>query len=240
VSVRDARGQRCLLSAPLQSRQSGSGGAGGGAGAGDDSVGDGGNSGNGSAGNDGAGGGGAGDGGGDIPAVLPMPAYDVVEAQFKDLGLRIFQAAKEPAYGFWTGASGVKIMQSVFTEPRFYVGVEDYLYLWLHMASKSMCEAVVEGMGGVWDRVATDRRNVGFDTGVKESVLAWNAPQPYHASAEAFIARSLDHLFGGAGKWKTHFTHNDRHHIERSLGQGVVANRKVKGAATRLSAQHFM
>ena len=97
-----------------------------------------------------------------------MPAYDVVEAQFKDLGLRIFQAAKEPAYGFWTGASGVKIMQSVFTEPRFYVGVEDYLYLWLHMASKSMCEAVVvvEGMGGVWDRVhvATDRRNVGFDT----------------------------------------------------------------------------
>ena len=70
-------------------------------------------------------------------------------------------------------------MQSVFTEPRFYVGVEDYLYLWLHMASKSMCEAVVEGMGGVWDRVATDRRNVGFDTGVKESVLAWNAPQPY-------------------------------------------------------------
>ena len=61
-----------------------------------------------------------------------MPAYDVVEAQFKDLGLRIFQAAKEPAYGFWTGASGVKIMQSVFTEPRFYVGVEDYLYLWPH------------------------------------------------------------------------------------------------------------
>ena len=98
----------------------------------------------------------------------------------------------------------------------------------------------MEGMGDVWDRVATDRRIVGFDTGVKESVLAWNAPQPYHASAEPFIARSLDHLFGGAGKWKTHFIHNDRHHIERSLGQGVVANRKVKGAATRLSAQHFM
>ena len=65
-------------------------------------------------------------------------------------------------------------------------------------------------------------------------------PAQHAASEPPFIARSLDHLFGGAGKWKTHFTHNDRHHIERSLGQGVVANRKVKGAATRLSAQHFM
>ena len=67
-----------------------------------------------------------------------------------------------------------------------------------------MCEAVVEGMGGVWDRVATDRRNVGFDCGVMESVLAWNAPQPYHPAAEAFIARSLDHLFGGIARSLDH------------------------------------
>jgi len=73
-----------------------------------------------------------------------------------------------------------------------------------------------------------------------ESVLAWNAPQPYHPAAEAFIARSLDHLFGGAGKWKTHFTHNDNHHIERAMGKGVMMDRKKKGAKTRLSAQHFM
>ena len=40
----------------------------------------------------------------------------------------------------------------VFTDARFYSCCKNYLYLWTHMATKSMCEAVVEGMGGVWDR----------------------------------------------------------------------------------------
>ena len=102
-----------------------------------------------------------------------------------------------------------------------------------------MCEAVVEGMGGIWDRCATDRRNVGFETGVVESVLAWNAPPPYHPSADAFIARSLEHLFGGAGKWKKAFTHNDNHHIERAMGTGLVEMRKVKGAKMRIPAEWF-
>ena len=175
----------------------------------------------------------------DDAAVLPMPSFDVVLEQFKLLNQRIFDAAASAAYAKWQGESGVVIMQSVFTEPRFYVGTEDYLYLWLHMASKSMCEAVVEGMGGIWDRCATDRRNVGFETGVVESVLAWNAPPPYHPSADAFIARSLEHLFGGAGKWKKAFTHNDNHHIERAMGTGVVETRKVKGAKTRIPAEWF-
>ena len=36
------------------------------------------------------------------------------------------------------------------------------LYLWLHMACKSMCEAVVEGMGGVWDRCDRQGNNCAY------------------------------------------------------------------------------
>ena len=75
-------------------------------------------------------------------------------------------------------------MKNVFTERRFYVGCEDYLYLWLHMACKSMCEAVVEGMGGVWDR--SDRQG-NWVTATLEAVIAWNTPKPYHPAAVTFI-----------------------------------------------------
>ena len=46
-------------------------------------------------------------------------------------------------------------------------------------------------------------------------------------------------MFGGAGKWKKAFTHNDNHHIERAMGTGVVETRKVKGAKTRIPAEWF-
>ena len=114
-------------------------------------------------------------------------------------------------------------MKNVFTEPRFYSGCEDILYLWLHMATKSLCEAVVEGMGGVWDR---SNRHGNWETAVKETVVSWNAPSPYHPAAHFFINHSLDHAFGGTGKWHNAFTHHDKHHIERAMGTGVVMDRK--------------
>lgn len=54
------------------------------------------------------------------------------------------------------------------------------------MACKSMCEAVVEGMGGVWDRC--DRQG-NWVTATLEAVVAWNTPKPYHPAAVAFINR---------------------------------------------------
>ena len=75
-----------------------------------------------------------------------MPPFEEVWAQFCELAKRLQAAGGEASYRTWKGASGVVIMKNVFTEPRFYVGCEDYLYLWLHMACKSMCEAVVEGI----------------------------------------------------------------------------------------------
>ena len=88
----------------------------------------------------------------DATPIEDMPPFDDVWAQFCELAKRLQAASGEASYRTWKGASGVVIMKNVFTEQRFYVGCEDYLYLWLHMACKSMCEAVVEGMGGVWDR----------------------------------------------------------------------------------------
>ena len=101
-------------------------------------------------------------------------------------------------------------MHDVFTKPRFYEGCQGYLHLWLNCAMKTMNEAVVEGMGGVWDGAASDARHPSFEKGAEEAVVAWNAPWPYHADAEPFINRALTHLFGGSN-WSKHFTHvNER------------------------------
>ena len=84
-------------------------------------------------------------------------------------------------------------MKTVFTDARFYSCCKNYLYLWTHMATKSMCEAVVEGMGGVWDRC--DRQG-NWVTATEEAVIAWNAPQPYHPVAVPFINRALENWGG--------------------------------------------
>ena len=98
------------------------------------------------------------------------------------------------------------------------------------MATKSMCEAVVEGMGGVWDRC--DRQG-NWVTATLEAVVAWNTPKPYHPAAVAFINRSLDHWAGKAGAWHDRFTHRDQHHIERHMGSSTVIDRALIKVASR-------
>ena len=120
--------------------------------------------------------------------VKPMPSFDVVWAQYTTLAQRLREAATLPAYSRWSGASGTVIMKNVFTEPRFYSKVGDFLYIWLHMATKSMCEAVIEGMGGVWDR---SNRHGSWETAIEEAVVAWNSPQPYHPAAIPFVNHAL-------------------------------------------------
>jgi hypothetical protein len=44
-------------------------------------------------------------------------------------------------------------------------GCPDFLYLFQHCATKSMCEAVVEGMGGCWDTSSPDDRHPSFESG---------------------------------------------------------------------------
>jgi hypothetical protein len=158
--------------------------------------------------------------------VEPMPGTPVVWEQLCELSSRLRAASAERAYRHWKDASSsTVIMKSVFTEARFYHGCEDYLYLWLHMATKSMCEAVVEGMGGVWDRC--DRQG-NWQTAIEEAVIAWNAPKPYHPSAKAFINHSLNHWAGGEDRWIGRFNHQNKHHIERQLGKSNVIERKKR------------
>lgn len=76
------------------------------------------------------------DGDDEAPLVKPMPLFEIVWAQYGKLAERLRSACKEKAYSAWVGAtSGTVIMKNVFTEPRFYSGCEDILYLWLHMAT---------------------------------------------------------------------------------------------------------
>ena len=128
---------------------------------------------------------------------------------------------------WWSGASGTVIMKNVFTEPRFYSKVGDFLYLWLHMATKSMCEAVIEGMGGVWDR---SNRHGSWETAIEEAVVAWNSPQhPHRWPSPSSTTHSTISSKGRAnGMSHDKFTHQDNTHIERRVGSGVVMARHKK------------
>jgi hypothetical protein len=165
-------------------------------------------------------------------AYQPMPAFSGLWDQYQLLCKRLLEARQEPLFArVWANASGVVIMKVIFTEPRFYKGCEDFLYLFQHMATKVMNEAVLEGMGSVWDRAAQPGRHPSFAEGVKEAVIAWNAPPQWHPAAEKFITRALNHHFGGAS-WN--FTHNDRRQRApewASRGQSKVTTRLYKQQA---------
>jgi hypothetical protein len=95
-------------------------------------------------------------------------------------------------------------MRDVFSQPKFYECCPGYLYLFQHCALKGVPEAIVEGMGGVWDRCAAPGRHLSFEAGVREAVVCWNAPRPYDEACDAFLDRALSHHFKGA---MPHFTH---------------------------------
>ena len=123
-------------------------------------------------------------------SVNDMPAFTEVWRQYQQLASRLRAALAEPNFkAQWTGKSGVVIMEAVLTQEQFYGDCGDILYLFLHMATKAMCEAVVEGMGGMWDRCSPDERHQSFETGALEAVIAWSAPPCYHPTATPFITK---------------------------------------------------
>jgi len=97
------------------------------------------------------------------PELNDMPPFESVWEQWLLLCGRLQVARTEdPFKKRWSGASGTVIMQDIFTNERFYTGCRDFLYLFQHCACKTMCEAVVESMGGTWDRSSPDDRNPSF------------------------------------------------------------------------------
>ena len=158
-----------------------------------------------------------------------MPPFDAVWQQWQRLRDRLFAAMDAvPFKTRWKGASGTVIMQDVFTNPRFYADCGDFLYLFQHCATKSLCEAVVEGMGGCWDRSSPANRHPSFESGVEEAVIAWSAPQPFHPEAKAFITKSLRGLYGE--DYASHFHHSN---------QQVNRIRSWAGGAGKAVAKHM-
>ena len=137
-----------------------------------------------------------------------MPPFEEVWKQFELLASRLQEAYQnQPSYSHrWKDASGTVIMADVFTRVEFYKDCPDYLYLFQHMATKTMCEAVVEGMGSVWDQCTDPHRHPRFEMGAKEAVIAWTAPAAYKAEAGPFVERALNRHFNGK-PWN--FTHTD-------------------------------
>ena len=181
----------------------------------------------------------------DADSVGDLPEFDEVRAQWAMLISRLRMFHTDSKYSHWKGASGTVIMKDVFTDVRLYDRIDAFLYLFQHMALKSMCEAVIEGMGGMWDRCASDNRHPGFETGAEEAVVAWNAPQPYHPAADAFVTNALNDVFGfdkqGHPKpWN--LTHRDAaadHHIGRALGRSVVISRHKRNDQPRFPSQYY-
>ena len=88
-----------------------------------------------------------------------LPCIEEMQQQFVLLSDRVRVAfAKQPYCVRWAEASGTVIMADIFVDPQFYRGCSDFLYLFQQCATKTMCEAVVEGMGSVWAKCTDPAR----------------------------------------------------------------------------------
>ena len=151
--------------------------------------------------------------------------FDVVWEQYERLAQRLQVASSCQRYAHWKGASGTVIMRDVFTTRSLYEDCGLYLYLFQHCATKTMCEVVVEGMGSVWDASSGARRHQLFHVSVKEAVIAWTAPQPYHDVAEPFLTAALNRHFNGK-PWN--FVHTDMRLRQKHFdgGSKVIASHR--------------
>jgi len=161
---------------------------------------------------------------------IELPADEVLIGEFGALADALYHASQQRQYQAWSGAvSSTTVMAVVLTQPKFYSIAPNYLYLFQHCALKGVPEAVVEGMGCVWDSCAMPGRHLSFEAGAQEAVVCWNAPRPYHPECDAFLARALTRYFEG-GRW--HFTHSCAETKSRTE-QSKVAQ-KLRGRAQRL------
>ena len=182
----------------------------------------------------------------DAEPLNDLPDFDEVKAQWSTLVARLRMFHGDGRFSHWKGASGTVIMRDVYTKLEFYDRIPAFLYLFQHMASKSMCEAVIEGMGGEWDRCATaDARHPNFETGGEEATISWSAPQPYHPAAVEFINHTLNDVFGfdaGGNPKPWNFSHVDAapdHHIGRALGGSKVIKRHKHDDQPRMPGQYY-
>ena len=117
-----------------------------------------------------------------------------------------------------------------------HIGCDQYLYLFQHCATKSMCEAVLEGMGSVWDEAAEEKRGSSFDYSQKEAMIAYNGPAAYTPEAKPFVARALNHHFKGKD-WN--FVHRDPRQRQLQFTAGSKTLERKRTEKTRLPAAMY-
>ena len=166
-----------------------------------------------------------------------MPPFAEVWKQFELLCTRLQAAFQQHPYNSkWRGVSGTVIQADVFTKAAFTTDCGDYLYLYQQMATKTTCEAVVEGMGSVWDQCTDPVRHPRFEVGAKEAVIAWNAPAAYLPEAEPFVSRALSRHFKGK-PWN--FTHTDMQLRQKVFDGGSKVVARHRRDALRLPSSMY-
>ena len=121
-----------------------------------------------------------------------MEQYAVLRVRLEGAKDRFYPADKPKEHV----RSGTEIMKVLFTEEAFFESIGDLLYLFNHCALKGCCEAVVEGMGSVVGRHASDLRgSLAHEKYTKEAIIHWNGPESHEA--EKFLVNSLDVHFKG-------------------------------------------
>ena len=102
-----------------------------------------------------------------------------------------------------------KIVHLFFKEPSLYLGLEDFLSLFLRCIVKTHAEGCAESMGNLVDMHSDKRRGrMDIESTGREAAIHWNCPPL--AKADGLGHRALDRLFGH-GKWNfvTNFNQAD-------------------------------
>ena len=94
-----------------------------------------------------------------------------------------------------------KILHLFYKEPSLYLGLEEFLALYLRCLVKTHAEGCAESMGNIVEVHCDKRRGrMDLEDVGKEASIHWNCPPL--ARADGLASRSLDKLFGLPDKFE--------------------------------------
>jgi hypothetical protein len=137
---------------------------------------------------------------------VPLCTDEQLWQQHQQVKKRIIEASQEGRYKrAWKDMkSGTAVMKFLFTQERFYSGVQDWMLLFSHCSMKTSNESVVESMGNVLDRHADSKRGLAIEKFTKEAFIHWNIPVSH--KRREFLVACLNRRFDGNSDW--HFVTN--------------------------------
>ena len=164
---------------------------------------------------------------------IDLPPYSVCFEQCKILAYRMHREcidflrdrmSPQSCHPWWKDAagmeaqSGVVIQKDLLTNVKYYDGVHDFLYMYVHCALKICNEVVVEGMCSVVAKHATSSRRLNFEAYAMESIIAYNAPMSHRSDPRRY--EDLDLYFDKKG---TCIAKGMGHHGDFSIQMAIAA-----------------